>query len=148
MAHLQESKAAYEQHLMPSLANTLAEIVVAAGSKQDAAIVRKQITDRFAIRLEEVIRAAQDLHKVIGEDITSCDFEVVWLRPGTPFDAGVMEDTFGATAVNDREEVACVTDIGLRSKEKVLGSLKKQSVFLKAKVLLPSGLAGIRLRDN
>src|SRR5258708_8368830 len=62
---------------MPSLANTLAEIIIAKGSKQDAAIVRKQIADRFASRLEEVIKAAQDLHKVVGECITSCNFEVV-----------------------------------------------------------------------
>ena len=149
MAHLKDSKAAYERHLMPKLVGTLAEIIVAAGHRQDAATVRKHIIDRFANRLEEVIKAGQDLHKVIGEDITSCDLEVVWLQPGTPFDAGLMDDTFGPTTINDREEVACVTDVGLRSKEKVSGSTKrKQSVLLKAKVLLPSGLAGIRVRDT
>jgi len=39
--------------------------------------MQKQIANRFASRLEEVIKATQDLHKVLGECITSCNFEVV-----------------------------------------------------------------------
>lgn len=134
---------------MPRLATTLADIVIVAGYRQDRANVVKQIHNRFGGPLEEVIKAAQDLHRIMGEDITSCDIKVVWLRPGTSFDPGLMEDSFGPKSINKREEVACVTDIGLRSIEKVSGSMeRKDLVLLKAKVLLPSGLAGIRVRDT
>lgn len=146
MTHLKGSRSSYQQYLLPALTKTLAEVVVTAGYRQDFAFVRKFITERFAHRLEGVIKAAQELHGVVGEGVTSCDLSVIWYRPGTTYDASMMEDPYGPKAVViDREEVACVTDLGLKSTEKGSGStMVKQLILLKAKVLLPSGLVGIR----
>ncbi|KIK91493.1 hypothetical protein PAXRUDRAFT_830793, partial [Paxillus rubicundulus Ve08.2h10] len=85
------------------------------------------------------------VNKIIGEDVTSGDFEVLAVPPATTFDGMMMEDSYDdETSPSARGgKVLCATDLGLRKKTRVgmVGEKEKQweiKMLLKPKVALES----------
>jgi len=85
------------------------------------------------------------VNKIIGEDVTSGDLEILAVPPGTAFDPSSMEDVYneGALTRSGGTRVLCTTDLGLRKKVRVgtTGEREKQwavIILLKPKVALES----------
>jgi len=134
---------AHEPDLLPDLAEALANILVAAGYKEGPVVALQRIMARFSDSIGSLIKLAQDLNKKVGEGVTSCDLEVLYISPDILFHSANMEDALGATSGN--EKVMCTTDLGLVRAERLSGAIAhwNEYVLLKPKVILPSGLVGI-----
>jgi len=134
---------AQEPDLLPDLAEALANILVAAGYKEGPANSHQQIMSRFSNRIGTVMKFARDLNKTVGEGVTSCDLEVLYIPPDIPYHPGNMSDALGASPNNCSENVICTTDLGLVRAERLSGTVAhwNESVLLKPKVILPSGVA-------
>lgn len=143
-AHLQRMLA-HEPDLIPDLAEALANILVAAGYKENPVVTLQRIMARFGDPIGTLIRLARDLNKKVGEGVTSCDLEVLYISPDIPFHATNMEDALGATSGDGNEKVLCTLDLGLVRAERLSGSIAhwNEYILLKPKVILPSGLVGI-----
>jgi len=136
---------AQEPDLLSDMAEALAHIIVTAGFKETPLIAHERIMTRFSGRIRAVMKLAKQLNKKIGEGITSCDLEVLYIAPDIPFTPSSMEDAFGPNKVEGKEEVICTTDLGLVRAERMSGAVGNwhESVLLKPKVILPSGLVAI-----
>jgi hypothetical protein len=136
---------AHEPDLLPDLAEALANILVAAGYKEGPVAALQRIMTRFSDPIGTLIKLAQDLNKNVGEGVTSCDLEVLYISPDIPFHAANMEDALGAASRDSNEKVICTTDLGLVRAERLSGAIAhwNEYVLLKPKVILPSGLIGI-----
>lgn len=137
---------AHEPDLLPDLAEALANVIVAAGFKDGPAVAHERIMTRFAPRIGAVMKLAQGLNKRVGEGVTSCDLEVLYIAPDIPFNNANMEDALGpSTAEGSQESVVCTTDLGLVRAERLSGPVANwhESVLLRPKVILPSGLVGM-----
>ena len=86
------------------------------------------------------------VNKIVDEDTTSRDFEVMAVLPATAFDATTMEDSYDDGELtkaggNKITKVLCATDLGLRKKTRVGMTGEKQwetKILLKPKVALES----------
>ena len=129
----------------PDFANDMAEILanifIAAGFNESLAALQLQIVTCFGERIHLVTQCAQQLNKTIGEGITSCDLEPLYIEPETPFDGHTMDDSLNTSEplIPSDEKVLCTTDMGLRRAEKISGEWHEVTL-LKAKVILPSRL--------
>ena len=60
------------------------------------------------------------VNKIVGEDVTSGDFEVLAVPLATTFDVKMMEDSYDGWSAKARgsntSKVLCATDLGLRKK--------------------------------
>jgi hypothetical protein len=138
-----------EPDLTSEMAHAFACIALTAGLKGSLRAVFEQIMARFGERIGVVMKTAQRLNKTIGEGVTSCDLEALYIAPNVLYAAATMDDALGSTAVNDMvaggETILCTTDLGLVRAEKVSGSMGewRESVLLKPKVVLHSGLTAL-----
>ncbi|KDR69816.1 hypothetical protein GALMADRAFT_230475 [Galerina marginata CBS 339.88] len=145
--HLQRMLA-QEPDLTSDMADAFARIVVTAGLKENTATVHERIMNKFGENISTVMKLAQRLNKKIGEGITSCDLEALYIAPDVSYNDTVMEDAIGTTpgkkAGSASETVLCTTDLGLVRAEKVTGTSGDwhESVLLRPKVVLHSGLVG------
>jgi hypothetical protein len=69
---------------------------------------------QFERRLPPVFKAVQDLHKALGEDITSIDMEIAIIDPDEAFNPTYMEDGYGNTRASSGS--------GKKTPEKVSGT--------------------------
>jgi len=134
----------HKPDLLPGLVAELGDILVTAGHEEDIERLKQRITDRFAGRLGTVLKLAQELNRQIGQGITSCDLELLYVFPDTVFNNKDMEDALqSAGSTRKKERIICTTDLGLGRSERTRASGRKWSVLLKPKVILPSGLEEI-----
>ena len=133
----------------PNFANDMAEVLanifIAAGFEESLASLQLQIVTCFGEQIHLVMQCAQQLNKTIGEGVTSCDLEPIYIEPEIPFDGHTMDDsltTSGPSTASDNEKVLCTTDMGLARAEKVSGTTGEwhEVTLLKPKVILPSRL--------
>lgn len=77
---------------------------------------------------------------MIGEGITSCDFDVTFVFNDTPYDPNYMDTVYSSSTslVRGREPVICTVDLGLMKIERISNPEEhtKSLVLLKPKVLL------------
>ncbi|TFK50903.1 hypothetical protein OE88DRAFT_1645166 [Heliocybe sulcata] len=87
-------------------------------------------------RLARIIQLSFRIRNVIGESITSCDYTVLLVRPGEPFDPQRMEED-GGDDLSDSNgvHVLCTTQLGLMRREK--GGMEAGAPFEQGIVLLP-----------
>ena len=132
----------------PNFANDMAEVLanifIAAGFNESLAALQHQIVTCFGDRIHLVMQCAQQLNKTIGEGVTSCDLEPLYVESEIPFDGHTMDDSLNTSdplAPSD-EKILCTTDMGLRRAEKVSGTSGEwlEMTLLKPKVILPSRL--------
>ncbi|KAF8959230.1 hypothetical protein BDZ97DRAFT_1667372 [Flammula alnicola] len=146
--HLQRMLA-HEPDLSSDMMNAIANIFTTAGLKDSPEMVHERISNRFAARIAVVMKLAQGLNKRIGEGITSCDLEALYIAPDVTYNSITMEDAMGLASAggvgSGRETILCTTDLGLVRAEKIAGAMGdwKESVLLRPKVVLYSGIAGI-----
>ncbi|KAF9476873.1 hypothetical protein BDN70DRAFT_949660 [Pholiota conissans] len=144
--HLQRMFA-HNPDLSSDMLGAVANIFTTAGLKESPEMAYERIASRFAARVSVVMKLAVDLNKHIGEGITSCDLEALYIMPDVAFNPTTMEDALGASSSPEtlQETILCTTDLGLVRAEKIAGSRGdwKESVLLKPKVVLYSGIAGI-----
>jgi hypothetical protein len=137
----------------PNFANDMAEVLanifIAAGFKESLAALQLQIVTCFGERIHLVMRCAQQLNKTIGEGVTSCDLEPLYIESEIPFDGHTMEDSLNTSdpsllpvTPNSDEKILCTTDMGLGRAEKISGKSGEwhEVTLLKPKVILPSRL--------
>ena len=122
----------------------VANIFLTAGLKDTPEKVYERIITQFGSRVAVVMKLAVDLNRHIGEGITSCDLEALYIAPDIVYDPTTMEDAIGTGSV-EQETIICTTDLGLVRAEKIAGTRGdwKEAVLLKPKVVLYSGIAGI-----
>jgi hypothetical protein len=94
---------------------------------------------RFGERLNTVIKSALDLRKAIGEEVTSGDFEIVYVSQGKKFNTSMMEDLFGGEA-KEGDIALGVVDLGLRLVEKGEDGRQKSVIVVRPKVFLRSAV--------
>ena len=135
----------------PNFANDIAEVLanifIAAGFKESLTALQLQIVTCFGERIHTVMECAQQLNKTMGEGVTSCDLEPLYIEPEVPFDGHMMDDslnTFDPLTPSD-EKVLCTTDLGIGRAEKVSGTSGEwhEVTLLKPKVILLSRLLGL-----
>ncbi|KAF8805131.1 hypothetical protein BYT27DRAFT_7192773 [Phlegmacium glaucopus] len=133
----------------PNFANDMVEILanifIAAGFKESLTALQVQIATCFGERIHIVMQCAQQLNKTIGEGVTSCDLDTLYLEPDIPFDSHTMDDSLNASdPLISEEKVLCTTDLGLGRAEKISGTTGEwqEVTLLKPKVILLSRLFG------
>ncbi|KAH7883466.1 hypothetical protein F5I97DRAFT_1815020 [Phlebopus sp. FC_14] len=127
----------------------LSDILLAAGCSASQAELAKALSDKFTEKISILVSLAIRVNKIIGEDVTSGNLEVLAVHPAAPFNAEAMEDSYddGVSARSarstDTAKVLCATDLGLRKRTRVAvtGEKEKQwemTLLLKPKVALES----------
>lgn len=122
------------------------DILLAAGCTAPKSDITSAFSSKFAEKLSFLVSLAMRVNKIIGEDVTSGDFEVLAVEPKDAFDVTTMEDSYddGGSARGKSDnvpKVLCATDLGLRKKTRVGMTGEKQwetKVLLKPKVALES----------
>ncbi|KAL6310514.1 hypothetical protein BKA93DRAFT_721293 [Sparassis latifolia] len=119
------------------LADLLCNIMVLAGARIDTEQTLQLASENF----QNIVHLALDIQRIIGEDITSCDLEIL-LVPGEEFfDPENMEDVYGGEILDDDglPPVFCTSHLGLRRHEKAeadVGDDIHSTILLKPKVVL------------
>lgn len=122
----------------------LGDILLTTGCTAPKLDITSALTSKFAEKLSFLASLAMRVNKIVGEDVTSGDFEVLAIPPATAFDVTTMEDSYddGRSAkANNISKVLCATDLGLRKKTRVGMTGERQwetKVLLKPKVALES----------
>ncbi|KAF9218709.1 hypothetical protein BS17DRAFT_719808 [Gyrodon lividus] len=126
----------------------LSDILLTAGCTTSKSDIASGLSSKFREKISFLVSLAIRVNKIIGEDVTSGDLEVLVVPPGTAFDGTMMEDSYedgsSQRARGGRvPKVLCATDLGLRKKTRVgmVGEKEKQweiTVLLKPKVALES----------
>ncbi|TFK45168.1 hypothetical protein BDQ12DRAFT_674251 [Crucibulum laeve] len=142
--HLQRMLA-HEPDLSIYMVDAFVHVLITAGLRDSAAVLHERIMSEFLDRILLILRAAVRLNKIIGEGITSCDLEVFYVAPDILFNPPTMDDAYGSPAASEYEAVLCTTDLGLVRAERRPGKDAEwnESVLLKPKVVLPSGLQDV-----
>lgn len=103
------------------------------------------VTSKFGERVYSIIDAAVNVHRMLGEGITSGDFEVVTCKGGVTFDPVSMEDTVSDVPFSgERSVVLFTTEMGLKRESRGVKEghmMKESSILLKPKVALESVVA-------
>jgi len=149
--------AASEESLLHNIVHELALVLVSAGWINSFTLVKDEIMTKFGGRLAAVARLAIRLQKVIGQDITSTDFEVIYVENGARFDPAMMDDAYAETPSKaqrnktakkaraaDSEGILCTSELGLRKlvREQKEGKITewRGDILIKPKVVLFSEL--------
>ncbi|KAF8638106.1 hypothetical protein AX17_002446 [Amanita inopinata Kibby_2008] len=133
--------------------DAFASVLITAGVKDSQAHIQEVIQSRFSVEINGIVKKSQELNKVLGEDVTSCELEILYVEPDDDFDESFMEDTFDDqntdSKVQNPECVLCTTDLGLNRHKKTSGEPGwKVSVLLKPKIVLQSKLDAIVTGDD
>jgi hypothetical protein len=135
----------------PNFANDMAEVLanifIAAGFKENLTALQLQIVTCFGERIQLVMQYARQLNKTIGEGVTSCDLEPLYIESDVPFNSHTMDDSLNTSDLltPSDEKVLCTTDMGLGRAEKISGVSGEwhEVTLLKPKVILLSRLLGL-----
>jgi hypothetical protein len=112
-----------------------AVLIVAGFDRQES----KMRIDKFAEGIGRIVRTTLELKQLIGEHITSADFEVYVIRPGEPFDPHSMKNI---EPVSQHARVLCTTALGL-TREEGKPNPRKDTV-IKTEVLVDDILNDLR----
>ncbi|RPD55187.1 hypothetical protein L226DRAFT_470729 [Lentinus tigrinus ALCF2SS1-7] len=102
------------------LAERIADLLTVAGSSTSS----DDICATYTSHLETIVRTALELQRTIGEEVTSCDYEVLVVRIDEVYDTAQMEDIYNGEIVAAGPpgivpRVLSTVDLGLRRSEKV-----------------------------
>ncbi|KAI0375974.1 hypothetical protein BV20DRAFT_932539 [Pilatotrama ljubarskyi] len=142
--------------LAPGFAHQLAERIADLLTVAGASTTTDSIYGLYQQNLETIVRTALELQRIIGEEVISCDYEVLIAQFDDVFDAEQMEDIYsGEVAVAGAPgmvpRVLSTADLGLRRVEKVAGSADGEvacTMLLKPKVVLDTIVYELGLVDD
>ncbi|KAG6816744.1 hypothetical protein H0H87_003333 [Tephrocybe sp. NHM501043] len=119
-------------------------ILLVADASRTHGELQKAIETRFVEHVSIIVQGAQRLRKAIGEEITFCDFEIIFVNHDTPFSPALMDDAFAAAFEKGREDqelVLCTTELGLEKFEKRADKGGwDDTVIMRPKIALKSGI--------
>ncbi|KZP05597.1 hypothetical protein FIBSPDRAFT_842861 [Athelia psychrophila] len=125
----------------------LADVLISAKCQLSPSAVAEALTGKFGDRIYAIIDAALNINRILGEEITSADFEIVTCPGGVTFNPTWMEDAASDDSFYDGKSIVlCTTEMGLKreSREVKGGQIAKEfTLLLKPKVTLESVLAQI-----
>ncbi|KAF8131809.1 hypothetical protein EV363DRAFT_1164450 [Boletus edulis] len=141
---LDDSQLAFQ--IATKIISGLGDILLTTGCTAPKADITSALTSKFAEKLASLVSLAMRVNKIVGEEVTSGDFDVLAVPPATAFDMSTMEDSYddGRSAKakgKNMSRVLCATDLGLRKKTRVGMTGDKQwetKILLKPKVALES----------
>ncbi|PFH47367.1 hypothetical protein AMATHDRAFT_50360 [Amanita thiersii Skay4041] len=140
------------QDLAMFFLDAFVNILITAGVKDGRERICEEIESRFSSEIENIVKKSQELNKAIGEDVTSCELEILYMEPDHVFDESIMEDTFQDQTKDTTQEpegVLCTTDLGLIRHEKTTGGDGWQNtILIKPKIVLQSKLDAIIASDD
>ncbi|EPQ55241.1 hypothetical protein GLOTRDRAFT_129527 [Gloeophyllum trabeum ATCC 11539] len=153
--------------LITYLVKRLVDVLLVAGcNSYKEPQVHEMITNVYGDRLDNLVRLALGLNRLVGVDALNCDYEPVWTRPNVAFNPVWMEDMDGKgidgspgdhRALDEPTviRVLCTTGLGLRKKVKAAGRQRRGSrselrsmLVLKPKVALETLLDGPERRTS
>lgn len=131
--------------LTSKILSGLADILLAAGCNASQADLVSTLSAKFNDKVSFLVIQAMRVNKIVGEDVTSGNLEILMVPPGTVFDPSSMEDVYNEDALthSGAKRVLCTTDLGLRKMVRLTttGEKDKQwsvTTLLKPKVALES----------
>ncbi|KZP28389.1 hypothetical protein FIBSPDRAFT_679257, partial [Athelia psychrophila] len=131
-------------HIRKFVCGGLADILIRAKCQLSPLGAVEALTSTFGDRIYAIIDAALNINRILGEEITSGDFEIVACQGGVAFDPTSMEDVAPDVPLHDeRNIVLCTTEMGLRRESwEVKDGQRVQEItlLLKPKVALESVL--------
>lgn len=130
--------------------DALVNILITAGAHEKRKELQDLVTSRYSQRINLIVKNVQAVRKAIGEDITSCDFTLLFVEQDKPYDPSQMEDSFGQGILPDsKNPVLCTTDLGLSRSAKMPGKVDEyqQTVMLRPKIVLRSGMDEMLAQD-
>ncbi|EIW80669.1 hypothetical protein CONPUDRAFT_82793 [Coniophora puteana RWD-64-598 SS2] len=139
-------------HISTTLLDGLAHILLAARCTTPPGDVKRALADKYTHRFALLAGLALDVNRVIGEDVTSSEYEVLAVKSGVVFERGEMEDAYDdghshshshshSAGNGSAAKVLCPTDLGLVQRTKLAGGREGRwdvKVLLKPKVALES----------
>jgi hypothetical protein len=120
------------------ISRALRVVFVVSGFDREESKIRM---NGFAEGIGRIVRGALELNQLIGEQITSADFSVYSVRPGTPFDPGSMKDIECPRQPQDGL-VLCTSALGLCRREGRPRSTEE--IVMKPEVLVDCILKDLR----
>ncbi|KAG6331425.1 hypothetical protein ID866_7666 [Astraeus odoratus] len=124
----------------------LADILLVAGCNASQSELVAALSAKFNEKVSFLVSLSMRINKIIGEDVTSGDLEILTVPPAATFDSSAMEDVYnegtpGRPGVGTK--VLCTTDLGLRKRVRVAVTGDKEkhwaiTTLLKPKVALES----------
>ena len=137
------------------LAERIADLLTVAGSSASA----DAIFAAYAPHLETIVRTALELQRTIGEEVTSCDYEVLVVRIDEVYDSAQMEDIYNGEIIAAGPpgmvpRVLSTADLGLRRTEKVDADMEGAedgvvtTMLLRPKVVLDTIVYELGLVDE
>lgn len=129
--------------LTTKILSGLVDILLAAGCNASQAELVTALSSKFGDKISFLVTLAVRVNKIVGEDVTSGDLEVLAVPPASLFDPASMEDVYNEASSGTGARVLCTTDLGLRKRVRVFmtGEKEKQwalTTLLKPKVALES----------
>jgi hypothetical protein len=133
----------------PDLANyfidAFVNILLTGGVSETKSALHDNIATRFGDKIAIIVKGAQRLRKAIGEEVTSCDFEILHVLHDTVFRPSTMDDAFASGYEKGRqgpELVLCTTDLGLARVARKPGKVGDwdEAILLRPKIVLQSGI--------
>ncbi|KAH7929505.1 hypothetical protein BV22DRAFT_1002424 [Leucogyrophana mollusca] len=147
-AHIQQAQHDEAQRiasLVNAIVSGLADILLAAGCSAPVEELREALKKRFNEKIAVMVELAMRINRVIGEDVTSGNLEVVAISSAAPFDKATMEDAYedgrADLKASDNNRVLCPTDLGLRRLTRIstIGQSQwEEKLLLRPKVALES----------
>jgi hypothetical protein len=119
------------------VANSLVDVLIVGGYHKNSTEVFEMIWAKFSDAIKTITKLALRLNQTIGEQVTSCDLEVMCAREDIAFIPEDMED-IGGDHASTADRILCTTDLGLRQGTKEANGNRKNVVLLKPKVALES----------
>lgn len=139
-----------QSRLVPSMTDTLADVILAAGCDATRGETIEKLTTRFRQKLMIIVSLALRLNEVIGEQVTSCDMKAISMPHGIAFMPRIMVDGFEegrvpGELVSEIRRVLCTTELGLQKGTE--GDKAAWQTVVKPKVALESLTDGLQRRD-
>ncbi|RDX46319.1 hypothetical protein OH76DRAFT_1457246 [Lentinus brumalis] len=138
------------------LAERIADLLTVAGASTSA----DEICAAYAPHLETIVRTALELQRTIGQEVVSCDYEVLVVRIDEVYDPAQMEDIYNGEIVAAGPpgmvpRVLSTADLGLRRTAKVGPGVEGAAedgvvttMLLKPKVVLDTVVYELGLVDE
>ncbi|KNZ74357.1 hypothetical protein J132_07215 [Termitomyces sp. J132] len=130
-----------EHELSYLFIDAIINILLVANAVQSHDELLKTVETRFAERIAIIVRSAQNLRKAIGEGVTSCDFEVIFIDHDTMFSPAQMDDEY-AGDFEQEGPVLCTVQLGLQKIERRSGkeAIWEGTILVRPKIALKSGI--------
>ncbi|KAK7472086.1 hypothetical protein VKT23_000205 [Stygiomarasmius scandens] len=115
-------------------------LVLVCGARPLSAKEQAQREKRTYDKISDILKLAFQISKVIGEGITSADYELVYPLPGELFDVDSMVDDNEIEGQSESPvQIICTCQLGLLRIQP--GAPSRYQILTKARVFLPSALS-------